>query len=191
MPRASTTSALETRVWRWQAVSARAWDLAVAGQRSENNSFSIDGVNNDNHEITGPMTYVSNEAVSQISVLQNQFSPEFGGASGGVFNVIVKSGTNQLHGSIYEYLQNRDLNAVDNTDVLTETEPIRALTATASAPPLAGRLKGTSCSTSETTSTIPSVRRPMPNAPVYAPTAAGIALLNGMTGLSKTNLGHF
>ena len=50
-------------------------------------------------------------------MLQNQFSPEFGGASGGVFNAIVKSGTNSVHGSIYEYFQNRNLNAVDASNV--------------------------------------------------------------------------
>ena len=61
--------------------------------------------------------YVSNEAVSQFNVVQNQFSAEFGGASGGVFNAIVKTGTNQIHGSIFEYLQNRNLNAVDQTEV--------------------------------------------------------------------------
>ena len=52
----------------------------------------------------------------QFNLVQNQFSAEFGGASGGVFNAIVKTGTNQIHGSIYEYMQNRDLNAVDATE---------------------------------------------------------------------------
>src|SRR5579863_539638 len=91
---------------------------SVAGQRSDNNTFSIDGVNNDDRDVTGPLVYISNESVSQFSILQNQFSPEFGGASGGVFNVIVKSGTNQFHGSIYEYFQNRNLDAVDNNEEL-------------------------------------------------------------------------
>ena len=93
---------------------------SVAGQRSENNSFSIDGVNNDNHELTGPLTYVSNEAVALSSqFFKSSLAPSSAAHPGGVFNVIVKSGTNQLHGSIYEYLQNRDLNAVDNTLVLS------------------------------------------------------------------------
>ena len=64
---------------------------SVAGQRPENNTFNIDGVMNDNHYQTGPQVYVSNEAVSQFNVVQNQFSAEFGGASGGVFNAIVKT----------------------------------------------------------------------------------------------------
>ena len=72
---------------------------------------------NDNHYTTGPQVYVSNEAVAQFNLVQNQFSAEFGGAAGGVFNAVVKSGTNQIHGSIYEYFQNRDLNAVDALEV--------------------------------------------------------------------------
>ncbi|MGP8245711.1 MAG: carboxypeptidase regulatory-like domain-containing protein [Bryobacteraceae bacterium] len=89
---------------------------AIAGQRPEDNTFNLDGVSNVNHYSTGPLVYVSNEAVAEVSLLQNQFSPEFGGGSGGVFNAVVKSGTNSIHGSIYEYLQNRNLNAVDALD---------------------------------------------------------------------------
>ena len=64
---------------------------AIAGQRPENNSFNLDGVSNNNHYLTGPLVYVSNEAVAEVSLLQNQFSPEFGGASGGVFNAVVRA----------------------------------------------------------------------------------------------------
>ncbi len=90
---------------------------SIGGQRPENNSFNIDGVLNDNHYTTGPQVYVSNEAVSQFNLVQNQFSAEFGGAAGGVFNAVVKSGTNQIHGSVYEYFQNRNLDAVDALEV--------------------------------------------------------------------------
>ena len=64
------------------------------------------------------------------------------------------------------------------------------MTTTASAPPLAVPLRGTSCSISEATSTIPWAKLRRRRA-VYAPTAAGISLLNGMSGLSKNNLGIF
>ena len=57
---------------------------------------------------------VPNDAVAEFSVLQNQFSPDFGHSSGGQFNQVVKSGSNEFHGTAYEYLQNRDLNAADN-----------------------------------------------------------------------------
>ncbi len=164
---------------------------AVAGQRSENNTFSIDGVNNDNHELTGPMTYVSNEAVSQFSILQNQFSPEFGGASGGVFNVIVKSGTNQLHGSIYEYLQNRDLNAVDNTLVLNGNRTNPRFDSNRFGATVGGPIKRDKLFYFGNYEYNPVGQASTPNAPIFAPTAAGISLLNSMSGLSKTNLGIF
>src|SRR5581483_2809253 len=65
---------------------------AIAGQRPESNSFFLDGVANINHYETGPLAAVGADAVQELSILQNQFSAEFGGASGGVFNAIVKSG---------------------------------------------------------------------------------------------------
>ena len=86
---------------------------SVGGQRPTNNSFNIDGVDNNRKDVTGPVVFVSNEAVAEFSLLQNQFSPEFGHSSGGQFNTVIKSGTNDVHGSIYEYLQNRNLNAID------------------------------------------------------------------------------
>src|SRR5580704_18129222 len=85
----------------------------VSGQLPENNTFYLDGVGDNNKYSTGPLAIVSNDAVAEVSILQNQFSPEFGGASGGVFNAIVKSGSNQVHGSVYEYFQNRNLNSND------------------------------------------------------------------------------
>jgi hypothetical protein len=90
---------------------------SVSGQRPDNNVFTIDGVSNQNHYNPAPLVYISNESVAELSLLQNQFSPEFSGGSGGIFNTIVKTGTNQLHGSIYEYMQNRNLNALDQLDV--------------------------------------------------------------------------
>ena len=47
---------------------------SIAGQRPENNTFNIDGVMNDDHYATGPQVYISNEAVSQFNLVQNQFS---------------------------------------------------------------------------------------------------------------------
>jgi hypothetical protein len=164
---------------------------SVAGQRSENNSFTIDGVNNDNRNVTGPMIYVSNEVISEFTVLQNQFSPEFGGASGGLFNVIVKSGTDQLHGSIFEYLQNRNLNAVDNSYVLAgdRTNPRsdnNRLGATVGGPIVKDKLFYFGSYEYN-----PVGQASVPGATVYAPTQAGLSLLNGMTNLSKTNLSVF
>lgn len=85
----------------------------VGGQRPRNNNFTIEGVDNNNKAITGPLVFIPNDAVQNFSVLQNQYSPEFGHSSGGQFNTVVLSGTNSFHGRIYEYFQNRNLNAID------------------------------------------------------------------------------
>lgn len=86
---------------------------SVSGQRPRNNNFTIEGVDNNNKSVTGPLVTIPNDAVQNFTVLQNQFSPEFGHSSGGQFNTVIKSGTNNFHGTLYEYFQNRNLNADD------------------------------------------------------------------------------
>ncbi len=84
---------------------------SVGGQRPRNNNFEIEGVDNNNKSVTGPLVYVPNDAVGNFTLITNQFSPEFGHSSGGQFNTTIVSGTNKFHGKLYEYFQNRDLNA--------------------------------------------------------------------------------
>lgn len=87
---------------------------SVGGQRPYNNNFMIEGVDNNNKSVTGSLLRIfPNDAVGEFTVLQNQMSAEFGHSSGGQFNTTVKSGTNQIHGTLYEYMQNRNLNAID------------------------------------------------------------------------------
>jgi len=94
---------------------------SVGGQRPRNNNFTVDGVDNNVKAGTGPLITVPNDATAEMTVLQNQFSAEFGHSSGGQFNVVVKSGTNALHGTLYEYFQNRNLNALDQAFVNSGT----------------------------------------------------------------------
>ena len=93
---------------------------SVSGQRPRNNNFTIEGVDNNNKGVTGPLMQVPNDSVDQFTVLQNQFSAEFGHSSGGQFNQTIKSGTNSFHGRVYEYFQNRNLNAIDSQLALSE-----------------------------------------------------------------------
>jgi hypothetical protein len=88
---------------------------SVGGQRPRDNNFEVEGVDNNLKSVTGALITVSPEAVENFTLLSNQFSTEFGHSSGGQFNTTVKSGTNQFHGSVYEYFRNRNLNAVDET----------------------------------------------------------------------------
>jgi hypothetical protein len=96
---------------------------SVSGQRPRNNNFTIEGVDNNNKGVTGPLISIPNDAVQNFTVLQNQFSPEFGHSSGGQFNQTIISGTNQWHGKLYEYFQNRNLNAIDASNARTQSGP--------------------------------------------------------------------
>ena len=162
---------------------------AIAGQRPEDNTFFLDGVSNNNHYSTGPLVYVSNESVAEVSLLQNQFSAEFGGASGGVFNAVVKSGTNRIHGSIYEYFQNRNLNAVDSLDWTQGLKSLprydnNRLGATIGGPIIKNKLFYYGNMEYN-----PIGQSAVPGAPLWAPTAAGYAALSKISTVSATNLG--
>jgi hypothetical protein len=88
---------------------------SIGGQRPRNNNFTIEGIDNNNKAVTGPLIYIPNDSVDSFTLITNQFSPEFGHSSGGQFNTQVVSGTNRFHGRVYEYFQNRDLNALSGT----------------------------------------------------------------------------
>ena len=94
---------------------------SVSGQRPRNNNFTVEGVDNNSKSVTGPLLQIPNDAVDNFTILQNQFSPEFGHSSGGQFNQTIKSGTNQFHGKAWEYFQNRNLNAIDYQVASSET----------------------------------------------------------------------
>jgi hypothetical protein len=72
----------------------------------DNNVNTIDFMNQTSYSV-GP----SVEAIGEMTIETNGYNAEYGRAAGGVINVVLKSGTNQLHGSVYEILQNSDLNA--------------------------------------------------------------------------------
>ena len=87
---------------------------SVAGSRPRNNSFTIDGVDDNNTESSGSNSLVIQDAVAEFNLVTNPFSAEYGHAGAGQFNIVTKSGTNNWHGSGEYYLQNRFLNALDN-----------------------------------------------------------------------------
>ena len=91
--------------------------FSASGVRSNGqNNFLLNGVDNNINTIdflnqTAYAIGPSVEAISEMDVITNGYNAEYGRAAGGVINVNLKSGTNQLHGSLFELLQNRDLNA--------------------------------------------------------------------------------
>ena len=164
---------------------------SVSGQRPDNNSFFLDGVSNNNYYNPAPLMTTSNEAIAEFTLLQNQFSPEFGGGSGGIFTAIVKSGTNTIHGNVYEYLQNRNLNAVDSlfsTQGLTSNPRFdnNRLGGTVGGPIIKNKLFYFGNFEYN-----PIGNAAVPGSPLYSPTAAGYTILSGLAGVNKTNLQQF
>jgi hypothetical protein len=84
---------------------------AVNGQTNRSNSFTLDGVYN-NGAFTGTYAIAPNiDELSQFKVQSHSDLAEFGGVTGGVVNIATKSGTNDFHGSAYEFLRNDALDA--------------------------------------------------------------------------------
>ncbi len=89
------------------------------GVRARGNTFNIDGVDNNDASVTGPSTAPIQDAVEEFTLLQNNFSAEFGAGAGGQFNQITKSGTNDFHGSLFGYIGSQRFNArsTDEDDI--------------------------------------------------------------------------
>lgn len=93
------------------ATTARSLGLSANGQRPTSSSFYLDGVQNNNFLVTGPLASVAPEAVQEYRVSTNNFSAEYGGTTGYVANAVTRAGGNQWHGIGYFYMKDRTLNA--------------------------------------------------------------------------------
>src|SRR6266446_7103056 len=89
---------------------------SIGGTRPRFNGFSIDGVDDNRVDTNGPTQPVIQESVAEFTLLTNQFSAEYGHSSGGQFNIVTKSGTNNWHGTGWWYNRNRDLDAATNQE---------------------------------------------------------------------------
>ena len=89
---------------------------SIGGTRPRFNGFSIDGVDDNRLDVNGPTQPVIQESVAEFTLLTNQFSAEYGHSSGGQFNIVTKSGTNDWHGAGWWYNRNRDFNAATNQE---------------------------------------------------------------------------
>jgi hypothetical protein len=83
----------------------------TGGLRQRANSFTIDGVDNNDVGVSGSVRGVIQDSVSEFSFLQNNFNAEFASGGAGAFNTITKSGTNSYHGSVFTYIGSQRLNA--------------------------------------------------------------------------------
>ncbi|HTX77032.1 MAG TPA: TonB-dependent receptor [Terracidiphilus sp.] len=86
-------------------------DLDGAGQREIQNSISLDGVSILNDLITTTPAHPASDAVAEVQMQSGNYPAQYGGYLGVHVNMVTKSGTNQLHGSAYDYVENTALNA--------------------------------------------------------------------------------
>jgi outer membrane receptor protein involved in Fe transport len=87
--------------------------LNFGGVRARSNSINIDGADAGDYISGGTRTTVSQDAVQEFQIVTNGFAAEYGRASGGVVNIVTKSGTNTTHGSAYGFLRNRYIQATN------------------------------------------------------------------------------
>src|SRR5436309_1519244 len=85
--------------------------VSFAGMRDLSNQVTVDGADNINTATGSQRATPPQEAVQEFRVVNNSFGAEYGRALGGIVNIVTKSGTNTLHGSVYDYFQNNALNA--------------------------------------------------------------------------------
>src|SRR5207253_9199844 len=89
-------------------------DMSVNGNQSNANLWTVDGVNNmDVGSNATLLVFPSIDSIQEFRVERNSFSAEYGQAQGAVINLITKGGTNQFHGTLFEFLRNDVLNASD------------------------------------------------------------------------------
>jgi hypothetical protein len=87
--------------------------LNFSGQRARANLVNVDGADATDNSVNGVRSTVSQEAVQEFQIITNSYAAEYGRASGGVVNIITRSGSNQFHGDVFGYLRNRDFQAVN------------------------------------------------------------------------------
>src|ERR1700722_8396205 len=85
--------------------------VSVNGGRGRANNFSVNGGDANDQFVNLPTIQPTPDAIEEFRVISNTFDAEYGRNSGAVVNVVTKSGTNQLHGDVYEYFRNTLLNA--------------------------------------------------------------------------------
>lgn len=103
-------------------------DFNANGQRAEENNFILDGVDNNANVVDfyNGASYVAQpppDAIAEFKVQTSDYSAEFGHSAGAVINASIKSGTNNFHGSLWEYVRNTALDTYSWNDPRTQSVP--------------------------------------------------------------------
>ncbi len=111
------TPGVRANVLENQTVTSRDASYNVNGNRSEQNDFLLDGLDNNaygtsNQSFSNQAIQPSPDAINEFRVETDNYSAEYGRSAGAVFNVSINSGTNHIHGKLWEYNRNTDFNAI-------------------------------------------------------------------------------
>src|SRR6202011_1537986 len=89
----------------------------IDGARPQQNNYRLDGISMNDYDNSAPGSVLGGDlgvdAIQEFSVLTSNYSADYGRTAGGVVNAITRSGTNQFHGSVYEFLRNDALDAAN------------------------------------------------------------------------------
>ncbi|MBM3783554.1 MAG: hypothetical protein FJW30_04295 [Acidobacteria bacterium] len=110
------------------APGSRIGGFSAGGQRVSQNNYVMDGIDNNSVELAAAgrraeMVQPSIDAIQEFKVQTNAYAAEFGRGMGGVVNLTIKSGTNSLHGTAFEFLRNEKLDAKNFFDPVSRPKP--------------------------------------------------------------------
>ena len=95
-------------------------NVAVSGNRSDSNNYTLDGVDNNENFFKFHGMKPSIDAIEEFKIQTNITSAQFGNAAGANINVATKSGTNELHGTLFEFFRN---DVLDSRDYFNDRRP--------------------------------------------------------------------
>ena len=114
--------------------------ISINGQREFSNAFIVNGSDAEEDVNSGTAIIPNLDSIAEFRILSSNFDAEYGGHSGGQINVVTKSGTNEFHGDVFEFLRNTNLDARNYF-----SPPAQNLTKTSLAGPSVGRSGKTRC----------------------------------------------
>ncbi|MGH9359760.1 MAG: TonB-dependent receptor domain-containing protein [Terriglobia bacterium] len=104
-------------------------EITISGERPQFNNYRMDGISMNDYSNGAPGSVLGGnlgvDAIQEFSVLTSNYSAEYGKTAGGVVNAITRSGTNQFHGDVYEFLRNSALDARNFFDPGSAPPPFR------------------------------------------------------------------
>ncbi len=93
--------------------SARMGNYSIGGGRTDSVTYLLDGGLNNDLLSNGVVVNPNPDAIAEFRVLESTYTAEYGRNAGGIVSIVSKSGTNQFHGTIYDYVRNTDFDAND------------------------------------------------------------------------------